>query len=160
MIKKIALCICFVVAGFSSISNAALNRGDWIGSAGLGMMVSPSVALISPQIEYVYRRNVFMGPLLQAGIGNGGALICASFTTRLLLGQNPRLRPNVEGGVGVAAASKLFSGSIGILLHIGMGFDFLVDEKLALGTIIRANFAPPIQTFVFSWPIFTIRYIL
>jgi hypothetical protein len=160
MAKKCILTLLWFVVGFSAPANAALNRGDWIGSAGLGVMVSPSLFLVSPQIEYVYRRNVFLGPLLQAGLGSGGALIGASFTGRVMLGQNPRLRPNMEGGIGLVASSGLFSGSIGILLHVGMGFDFLLDEKLSLGTIIRANFAPPIQTFVFSWPIFTVRYIL
>lgn len=158
--KKLLLVGIVVLMGFSGTARAGLNRGDWIGSAGLGLTLSPTLFLLSPQIEYVYRRNIFMGPLLQAGLGNGGALIGASYTGRLLIGQNPRLRPSLEGGLGIVASSGLFPNSIGILFHIGMGFDFLLEERLSLGTMIRANFAPPIQAFVFSWPIFVVRYIL
>jgi hypothetical protein len=141
-------------------AEAGLNRGDWIGSGGIGLMVSPTMFLINPQIEYVYRRNVFLGPMLQTGLGSGGALVGASFSARLMFGQHPRLRPNVEGGLGIAAASSGFKSSVGALIHIGLGFDFLIEDRLSVGTIMRANFAPPLQSFIFSWPIFMVRYIL
>lgn len=157
--KRIAL-VALVLVAFAKPASGVLNRGDWIGSFGAGLFVNPTLVLIAPQIEMVYRRNLFLGPLIQAGLGKGGALIGTSFAARLMVGQNPRLRPCIELGAGLMASSGLFVDPIGILFHFGMGFDFLLEEKIAIGTIVRANFAPPIQSFVFGWPLVVLRMIL
>ena len=160
MVRKYWSFFLFLLVFSCAPAQAALSKGDWIGSGGIGTTVSPTLFLISPQIEYVYQRNLFVGPLIQAGMGQGGALIGTSFTGRLHLGQHPRLRPFLEAGAGVMASNKLFTASLGLLFHMGMGFDYLLEERLAISTVIRANFAPPIQSFIFSWPMVVVRFIL
>jgi hypothetical protein len=134
--------------------------GDWIGSGGLGLTISPNLFLMSPQLEYVYMPNVYIGPLIQLAPGEGGVLISTSATIRTLLGKHPRVKPTVEAGLGFAVASSDFSSSAGVNIHFGMGVDYLLTSKISLGTMIRANFAPPMKTFYVSWPIFLGRFIL
>jgi hypothetical protein len=39
-----------------------------------------------------------------------------------------------------------------------MGVDYQIEHGIAIGTMIRANFAPPLQTFFLSWPIVVGRF--
>jgi hypothetical protein len=136
-----------------------LRLGDWVGSAGMGFMSSPALFLISPHIERLYRPNMFLGVLMQAGFGGPEALFTISFTGRYQLGEHPRLRPVVEGGAGFVAASKGFGSSFGVLIHMGMGVDYLVTPDVAISSVVRANFAPPVQGFFLSWPFIQVRYL-
>lgn len=135
-----------------------LKPGDWIGSAGIGFMSSPALFLLSPHLERVYRRNLYLGGLIQAGLGNA-SLFTATFTARMQVGNHPRLRPTLEGGIGITAGSSAFSSAVGVAIHVGMGVDYLLEPDLALSTIVRACFAPPVQTFFLSWPVFQVRYL-
>lgn len=136
-----------------------LKPGDWIGSVGMGFVASPGMLLVSPHLEKVYRKNLFFGALIQAGFGGAGALFSVTATARMHIGHHPRLRPILEGGFGMSSATAAFSSSFGVNLHMGMGVDYLLEPDIVLSTIIRANFAPPVQTFFLSWPVFQIRYL-
>jgi hypothetical protein len=59
----------------------------------------------------------------------------------------------------MTSATGAFSSAFGINLHMGMGLDYLLEQDIALSTVIRANFAPPVQSFFLSWPIFQVRYL-
>ena len=70
MIRKLGLSLCFLL----TLSNAAFGlgkRGDLIGSAGIGLTFSPTLFLLSPQLEYVYRPHLTFGGLTQFGLGDG-----------------------------------------------------------------------------------------
>ena len=134
------------------------SKGNWIASGGIGLTVSPTLFLISPQLEYVQRPNLFVGHLIQAGLGEGGVLFTATATGRLLIGKHPQVKPSVEGGLGLAMASSLFGSSVGIHVLMGLGMDYLVDKDISVGTMIRANFAPPLKTFFLSWPLIVGRF--
>ncbi len=136
-----------------------LKPGDWIGSAGIGFVAPPGMFLLSPHLEKVYRKNLFFGALIQAGFGGAGAIFSVTGTARLQVGHHPRLRPVLEGGFGMSSATAGFNSTFGINLHMGMGVDYLLESDLALSTIIRANFAPPVQTFFLSWPVLQVRYL-
>lgn len=133
---------------------------EWIASGGLGLTVSPTLLMINPQLEYVYRPNLFFGPMIQAGLGDVGTLFTFSGTVRYLVGHHPRVRPALEGGLGLAVGSSSFSSSVGVHITFGMGVDFVLEPTIILGTMIRANFAPPLDTFFMSWPIIVARFIL
>ncbi len=136
-----------------------LQEGDWIASGGMGFISAPGLFLISPHLEKVHRRNFFVGALIQAGMGGSGALFTLTGTARLQVGNHPRLRPTIEGGLGVAASTVAAASKFGIALHVGMGVDWLFEPNIAFSTIVRACFAPPAQTFFLSWPIFQVRYL-
>lgn len=142
---------------FSSCVFGEVRRGDWIGAGGLGLTADPSTFLIVAQAEYVYRPNLFFGPLVQMGFGNGGALFTGSAAGRLVLGRHPLVKPSIEGGVGLTAASGAYSSTIGLHAHFGIGFDYMINRTMSLGTVFRANFAPPVKTFFLSWPLLLLR---
>ncbi len=132
-----------------------LRPGDWIGSVGMGFASPPGLFLVSPHLEKVYRKNLFLGALVQAGFGASGALFTVSGTARLQLGIHPRLRPTVEAGLGMSSATQ----GIGFLFHVGMGVDYLLEEDVAISSVVRACFAPPVQAFFLAWPILQVRYL-
>jgi hypothetical protein len=146
--------------GGSTANGSFGKQGDWIGSGGIGLTISPNLFLLSPQLEYVYVRNVYLGSVIQLAPGDGGVLVSASATIRTLLGKHPYVKPTVEAGLGFAVASSAFSSAAGVNIHFGMGVDYLLNTKIAVGTMIRANFAPPMQTFYVSWPMFMGRFLL
>lgn len=155
--------IVFYVLSSFFISGAAFSmgqKGDFVGSAGMGIMTSPTLFLISPQLEYVHRSDLNLGGLAQMGLGGGGVLFTASGTVRHFFGGNPRVRPCVEGALGLSLASSLFSSSVGVHIGAGMGFDYIIDKRTAIGTMIRLNFSPPLKSFFLSWPIVTLRFLL
>lgn len=135
-------------------------RGDFVGSGGIGILTSPTLLLISPQLEYVHNRDLLLGGLAQMGLGKGGVLFTASGTVRHFFGGSPRVRPCVEGALGLALASSLFSSSAGVHIGAGMGFDYVLDKRTVLGTMIRLNFSPPLNSFFLTWPIITMRFLL
>jgi hypothetical protein len=145
---------------FSSRSHAMGTKGDFIGSAGMGIMTSPTLFLISPELEYVHSDEVTLGGLAQMGLGGGGVLFTASGKVRHFFGGSPRVKPCVEGGLGLTLASSLFSSAVGVHILAGMGFDYILDKRTSIGTMIRLNFSPPLQSFFLSWPMVTMRFLL
>ncbi len=150
-----------LVLFFSCTPSSAerLKEGDWIGSAGIGFMSSPALFLVSPHLERVHSPGLFLGVLMQAGMGGTNALFTLSFTARYQIGNDPRLRPTIEAGAGITSATAAFSSSFGLALHVGMGAEYLLSNNLALSSVVRANFAPPVQGFFLSWPVIQGRYL-
>lgn len=145
---------------FSSHSFSMGQKGDFIGSAGMGILTSPTLFLISPELAYVHSSDLTLGGLAQMGLGGGGVLFTASGAVRHFFGGSPRVRPCIEGALGLSLASSLFSSSVGVHIGAGMGFDYILDKRTAIGTMIRLNFSPPLKSFFLSWPIVTLRFLL
>lgn len=129
----------------------------WLASGGFGLTFSPTLVLLSPQLEYPYKPRVYVGPLLQLGIGDA-TLFTGTGTVRYLVGDHPKFKPCFEGGLGVAAGGSSFSSSMGVHILLGMGFDYQVEPDMSVGTVFRANFAPPLKTFIMSWPLIVARF--
>ncbi|NBX76666.1 MAG: hypothetical protein EBQ92_08935 [Proteobacteria bacterium] len=156
------LIISLFIFGISLCSQAQAmgTKGDFIGSAGMGIMTSPTLFLISPELEYVHSDELTLGGLAQMGLGGGGVLFTASGKVRHFFGGNPRVKPCIEGGLGLSLASSLFSSAVGVHIIAGMGFDYILDKRTSIGTMVRLNFSPPLQSFFLSWPIVTMRFLL
>ena len=135
------------------------KKGDFVGSGGLGILSSPTLLLLSPELSYVHSQDLMVGALMQMGVGNG-LLFTATGTVRYLFGSHVRVRPAVEGGIGLALQSGLFSSSVGVHVLAGMGFDYLLDRNISVGTTVRLNFAPPVKSFFLSWPIVVVRILM
>lgn len=144
----------------STHSHAMGNRGDFVGSAGMGILTSPTLFLLSPELEYVHNQDLNIGALAQMGLGNGGVLFTASGKVRHFFGGSARVKPCVEGGLGLSLSSSLFSSAVGVHIEAGMGFDYVLDKNTSIGTMIRLNFSPPLKSFFLSWPIVTLRFLL
>jgi len=160
MKNRILIALVLGLAVVTTKAEAFGSRGNWIASGGLGLTISPTLFLLSPQLEYVQRPNLYIGPLIQMGLGEGGVLFTATATGRFLIGRHPLVKPTVEGGLGLAMASSLFGSSLGIHVLMGIGVDYLIDRDISIGTMIRMNFAPPLKTFFLSWPMIVARFAL
>ena len=84
------------------------GHGDWIASGGMGLTVSPTLFLISPQMEYVARPNLLVGPLIQMGLGDAGVLFSAEVTGRYILGHHPPRQAELGRRVGDRGGFRLF----------------------------------------------------
>ncbi|NBX92779.1 MAG: hypothetical protein EB078_04560 [Proteobacteria bacterium] len=158
--KHFIILILLVLCCQSPVSVAMGNRGDFIGSAGIGLLTSPTLFLLSPELEYVHNQDLNIGALAQMGLGEGGVLFTASGKVRHFFGGTPRVKPCVEGGLGLSMSSSLFSSAVGVHIEAGMGFDYVLEKNMTIGTMIRLNFSPPLKSFFLSWPIVTLRFLL
>lgn len=147
----------FAFTLFSLLASPAMAKG-WIFSGGLGLTISPELFMITPQLEYVHDARLTYGPLVQVAVGSGSSLFTTSGSVRYLLGNHAKFKPAVEGALGLAVASGVATDSVGVHIMMGMGFDYKIDNQISLGTMIRANFAPPLKTFFISWPLFIGRF--
>jgi len=133
------------------------RTGGWVGSAGIGLWIDPSLFLLSPQLEYVYRQNFYFGPLVQLGLGSG-TLFTATGTGRFIFSHTSRVRPSIEAGLGLAFAT---GASVGIHIPFGVGVDYQLDGRISLGTLIRANLIVGSgfgNNFSVSWPLLIGRF--
>ncbi len=154
MLKRLGLLLC-VFFGLAASPSFA-RTGGWIFSGGLGLTISPETFLITPQLEYQHNERLTYGPLVQAGIASGGSLFTLSGSIRYILGNHPKFKPSVEGGLGIAFGSG-FPDSVGVHILMGMGFDYRLTNEMSLGTMIRLNLAPPLKTVFMSWPLIMFR---
>lgn len=158
--KQFRSLLFFLTALFCSVGSSMGNRGDFIGSIGTGIMASPTLFLLSPELEYVHSSDLNLGGMAQMGLGDGGVLFTVSGKIRHFFGGTARVRPCVEGALGLALSSSLFSSSVGVHMEGGMGFDYILDKRTSVGTMVRLNFSPPVQAFFLSWSIVTFRFLL
>lgn len=165
--KKVALFIGFgltLLAPFSWAAPKFMARptvptttySPWIASGGLGLTISPTLFMINPQLEYHWKQNLFVGPMVQLGLGDA-TLFTVTGTIRYLFTQNPQIRPSIEGGLGVGFGSPA-SSNVGVHIMMGMGAEYVINSGISVGTVVRANLCPPLDTFFVSWPIVLGRF--
>ncbi|MFM8315199.1 MAG: hypothetical protein ACKOA8_13015 [Deltaproteobacteria bacterium] len=149
----------FLFVVLTSFSYAGNNRGDWLGGGGFGLTLGPTLIMLSPELEYVYNKDVTFGGLVQMGFAGDGILFTVSGTYRKVLGdERSQLRPTFEGGLGLAMASGISTSSVGIHILAGGGVEYVFDKNLTLGSMLRLNFAPPLKSMFLSWPMIIARY--
>lgn len=144
-------------ASAASREPSEVRHSRWLASLGVGLFFNPTIFLLNPQAEYALRHNFYIGPMVQLGLG-AGTLFTGSFTARYLFGHS-RVKPAIEGGLGLAFAG---GGAIGLHIPIGVGIDYQLERGIAIGTMFRANlfignFG---NTFAVSWPIIIGRFAL
>ncbi len=156
--KLLAIMLC-IVFSFPALAIKEM-RGAWIGSGGFGVALGPTLMVISPQLEYVYREDFHFGVMSQIGFGAGGALFTGGGTVRYIFAKHGKMFPTIEGGIGLTLSSGVFDQSIGVHLLTGFGVDMEIDDKTAVGTMIRLNFAPPLKSMFVTWPLLIGRFLL
>ena len=144
----------FVLVVFVQTASFATGK-RWLASGGFGLTFDPSRVLLSPQMEYPYQPNIWIGPLVQLAPGAVSTLFSVSANARVVLGDHPSVKPTFEAGVGIASIGS----SLGAAINMGMGFDFRLERNIELGTMIRLNLVPSVATF-FSWPLIIGRFLL
>jgi len=153
--KRLSLILIFV----TQVMYGASNRGDWLGGGGFGLTLGPTLVMLSPQLEYVYKQDETFGSLVQMGFAGEGVLFTVSGTYRRVLGdETAKIRPTFEGGLGLALASSLYTSSVGVHILAGGGVEYVYDKNLTLGSMLRLNFAPPLKSMFVSWPMIIARF--
>lgn len=151
--------ILFLIWG-TSVFALTPQKGDWIGSGGAGVSLSPTLMMISPQLEYAYTPDISFGVLSQLGFGATGTLFTLSGTGRITFAKKGKMYPCAEGGLGLALANDLFPQSLGVHMMVGFGVDYVIDQATSIGTMLRFNFAPPLQSMFITWPLLVGRFLL
>jgi len=155
MIKKLIL----LIGLLTQVTYGAASRGDWLAGGGFGLTLGPTLVMLSPQLEYVYKPDLTFGSLVQMGLAGDGVLFTVSGTCRAVFGDSAaKVRPTFEGGLGLAMASNLYASSVGVHILAAGGVDYIYDKDLTLGTMLRLNFAPPLKSMFLSWPMILARF--
>ncbi len=156
-IASLSLALCVLTTSADAATRNVTSRSSgWVASGGIGLWIDPSLFLLSPQLEYVYRSNLYFGPLVQLGLGSG-TLFTATATGRFIIGHS-RVKPSIETGLGMAFAT---GGAVGLHIPVGVGVDYQLEPGIALGTLIRGNIlvgSAFANTFSVSWPLLIGRF--
>ncbi|MFO0982496.1 MAG: hypothetical protein U1E76_12310 [Planctomycetota bacterium] len=136
---------------------------------GLGFTLDPDTFLMAARADYWVRPNVAVGPLLQVGLADHRTILAPSFNVKgvfdLKQPSAERLKPYIDGGVGFAYLEKDGrrgdDDDLGVLLDIGGGLSYDVNDHLAVGTGVLFNFLPAElvgERFFFSWQLVTLSF--
>ncbi len=156
--KKLLISL-FILATIQPNAFGLGKVGDYIGTGGIGFTASPSTFLLAPQLEYVYREDLTIAGAAQIGLSEG-VLFTGGGIARWSLGSHAYIKPSFEAGIGIALASGILSKSFGVHILTGIGVDYVLSKDMTIGTMLRLNFAPPLQGFFISWPLITARFLL
>lgn len=162
MCKKmliLVLAFSFAVPSYAKTSRtpAAVSvPSRYLGGVGMGLIFDPTLFLLAPQLEYLHSTRFHYGGLVQLGLGDVVLGTASGLVRYLFTIRDPRWKPSVEGAFGIAFASG--SGdNVGVHIMFGGGIEYQIDRDWSLGTTIRFNFAPPMDTFFVSWPLLVAR---
>lgn len=157
--KKIVLAFLLTVSVSSHADKPQGHLSRYVGTLGMGITVDPTLFMLSPWLEYLHSPNFSYGGLVQLGISSG-VLMTGSGTVRWRFPiRYENVWPVAEGGFGMAFASG-GGTSVGVHILAGGGVDYRISNDVTLGTDLRLNFAPPLDTFFLSWSILQARVYL
>ncbi|GEM_PF-492857 len=142
----------------------------WSLYAGIGFTTDPDHFLMNFEVPYRFDRFVSAGLMMQVGVANDRSLVAPTVNVTLTIPDLPgnnldRFRPNIFGGIGFAVISNDDRGgdnsSAGFLINTGFGFDYVLSERLSVGTRMIFNFLPERtleEKFWYSWEMGGLRF--
>ncbi|MFO0982886.1 MAG: hypothetical protein U1E76_14340 [Planctomycetota bacterium] len=131
---------------------------------GLGFTADPDTFLLALEGLFWVQPHVGVGPLVQLGVSDRRTLVAPSVNVRGVIDLEQqgleRVKPYVEGGVGFTYLHEDHrrgdDDDLGLLLDVGGGLNFQVNQHLDVGTGVLFNFMPVEvldERFFFSWRI-------
>jgi hypothetical protein len=141
----------------------------WSLRAGMGFTVDPDNFLLNFEVPYRFDPYVAAGPMIQVGLGDDRYLIAptANLTltgANLFEGGMARFEPNLFAGIGFAVIENGQRGGSnrdsGFLVNAGVGLDYLLSDRLTIGSRMIFNFLPGgtlDETFFYSWEVAGVR---
>ena len=132
-------------AGPGPTQAANSQSGTWTGSSALGLLANtPDDTAFAFNLDFNYRVNheLSVGPLLQLGLTGDLTLIGASGQAKWWLnvpGTGDRGKLVWQAGLGFVHADFRQSDT-SWLLPIGVGFEYVLDRRLAVTTTFLLNF--------------------
>ena len=150
-----------------SVSAADANRG-WAFEAGLGFTAGPSSFLMQFEAPYRFGSQISLGPQLQIGVSDSVTLVAASANARLsfdLSGSSnealKKIKPFVNGGLGLAFVDRKFVDEVGFLIGLGFGVAYDITERVGVQSAMQFNIIPggaAGEKFYYTWQLAGIRY--
>lgn len=168
-----ALAMLMWPAGALAQSGSGRTDRRWSAHAGPGFTLSPTAFHFDFGAEYAVTPGLGIGPLMQIAADDDILILAPTANVRYgfdLSGSDDefvsRLRPYVQGGLGLAYVEKDRRGrnpdDTEFLLNGGAGVEYAITEELALGHGVMFNGMPADdavgEDFFFSWQLLTFRY--
>ena len=160
-------------AGARAQGGSAPPDTHWSVHAGPGFTLSPTAFHFDFGAEYAVTPGLGIGPLMQIAADDDILILAPTLNVRYgfdLSGSDDefvsRLRPYVQGGIGLAYVEKDRRGrnpdDVEFLLNGGAGIEYAITESLALGHGVMFNGMPADdavgEDFFFSWQLMTFRF--
>ena len=155
-------------SGGIAASGYAPSSG-WSLKAGIGFTVDPDQFLMNFEVPYHFDQYVSVGPMIQVGLADHRSTVAPTANLTLTIPDLPgnsldRFRPNLFAGIGFAVIENKDRGgdnqSAGFLVNAGFGIDYVVSERLSIGSRMIFNFLPERtldEKFFYSWELGGIR---
>ena len=142
-----ALCLLGLVsvAQVGVAGAAEPQAGAWSGGAAVGFLGNtPDGTAFASNLnaDYFLNRQISVGPLAQFAVTGDLFQFGLSGQGKFwldLVGLNPRLRMNLQGGIGFLYAD-LHRSDTSFLIPIGVGLDYAVNERVSLISTFLLNF--------------------
>lgn len=149
--KSVWLFVVFLLIGglsehaFAAEPQAARHAGTWTGGAAVGILgnTPDGTAMgLNFNAEAFLDENVSLGPLVQLGITGDMTLVGASGQGKywIDLPADPKLKLNLQAGVGFVHADMFGRDDTSFLIPIGIGVDYKLNETIALTSTFLLNF--------------------
>lgn len=141
----------------------------WSLRAGVGFTVDPDNFLLNIELPYRFDPYIAAGPMVQIGLGDDRYVVAptANLTltgANLFEGAMARFEPNLFAGIGFAVIGNKERGGAnrdaGFLVNAGVGLDYLLSDRLTIGSRMIFNFLPGgtlDETFFYSWEVAGVR---
>ncbi|HNR99118.1 MAG TPA: hypothetical protein PKX48_07845 [Planctomycetota bacterium] len=167
----LALCLAASLAAAAGEPAAREDRQTlpWGVKGGVGFSADPSAFLMGLEGDYAFTREFRAGPLLQIAASDRRLIVAptANFRFYLPIEDAPaaveRLNPFVQLGLGFAYVDRERrrrhdDEEVGFLMNAGFGFDYMVTDRVGLGSHMLFNVLPRDtagERFFFSWQVVT-----
>lgn len=139
-----------MVAGFNGPSLAAepqpaRQAGTWTGGAAVGVVgnTPDGTALgLNFNAERFLDENISVGPLVQLGFTGDLTQVGMSGQGKywIDLSQDPRLKVNIQAGIGFLHADLRGASDTSFLIPLGIGVDYRLNDNVALTSTFMLNF--------------------
>jgi len=148
-----------------TIRNEAPQPGaGWALKMGLGFTDDPNTLLLYFEAPYAFDQWVSLGPALQIGIDDHNTIVAPTANLTVTVPLFERARPFIFTGIGFAYLAEDNrpgdDGKAGFLINFGVGLEYQLSERLALGTQMIFNFFPNEtldEDFYYAWQVGGVR---
>jgi hypothetical protein len=153
----------------SSYSAGAPPSSQWSLRAGLGFTHDPSNFLMNFELPYAFDQYISAGPMLHVGLEDDRLLIAPTANLTITVPDMPgsdfdRFHPNFFVGIGFAVIRNDDRAgddrAAGFLIHTGVGVDYELSSRTAIGTRMFFNFLPEEtleEDFFYSWEVLGLK---
>lgn len=156
-------------AGLGGRTTAGPPTTPWAFRAGMGFTSDPDDFLLNFELPYRFDQYVSAGPMMQVGLEDNRFLVAPTMNLTLtgdhfFEGALARFEPSLFAGIGFAVINNDDRGAdtqdAGFLINAGFGMDYLLSDRVSLGSRMIFNFLPGgtlDEDFFYSWEVGSIR---